>query len=76
MHPHRLKVVTEPSKRTENTIPSNPPGGHIRPETARRILAGELKKVAGPDPIRGGALILVVCMAAGLIAIMVAYAYS
>ena len=46
------------------------PGEPIREETARRILAGGLEKVAGPPPVKGFPLLLVAAIVAGFVTVV------
>lgn len=61
LYPEQLKEKAD--------IPSLPPGEPISEETASRILASQLEKVAGAPSFQGGALFLVI-MAALVLAVV------
>ena len=65
-----VRLCPEQSQRTEKTLRSLPPAEHISHETARRILAGGLEKVAGPPPIKGWPLVFFALVGVGFVAII------
>lgn len=74
MYP-RPKVVKEPLNLDESTF-KLPPPEPISENTARQILAGQLVKVAGPEPFNWWAAILVAAVITGLLAVVYSMAVA